>query len=101
MIRTSWACSVRNWRVTGFALLPPDVNKSFVDFRPEPQGDGKSAIRYALAAIKGVGAAAMEQLVAARDAGGLFKDLFGFAERIDPRVINRKQMEGLAMAGSL
>jgi len=84
----------------GFALLPPDVNKSFADFRPEVQAAGKGAIRYALAAIKGVGSAAMQSLVAAREAGGPFKDLFDFVERIDPRAINRKQLEGLTMAGA-
>lgn len=85
---------------SGVALLPPDINKSFVNFRPEKQPDGKIAVRYALAAIKGVGAAAMEQLVAAREAVGPFTDLFNLAERIDPRVINRKQLEGLTMAGA-
>ncbi len=84
----------------GILLLPPDVNKSFPIFRPEETSGGKGAIRYALAAIKGVGAAAMEGLVAARREKGAFKDLFDFAESIDPRVINRKQMEGLAMAGA-
>jgi DNA polymerase-3 subunit alpha len=84
----------------GIALLPPDINKSFAQFRPEVTGVGKKAVRYALAAIKGVGAAAMTSLVAARQAGKPFADLFDFAERIDARVINRKQMEGLAMAGA-
>ncbi len=84
----------------GIALLPPDVNRSFTNFRPEAVAGGKGAIRYALAAIKGVGSAAMDLLVAARETGGAFKDLFDFAERIDPRVVNRKQMEGLAMAGA-
>jgi DNA polymerase-3 subunit alpha len=51
-----------------------------------------------LAAIKGVGDAAMRSVVAARTAG-CFKDLFDFVERVDPRVINRKQMENLTMAG--
>jgi len=84
----------------GIALLQPDINKSFPTFMPEVQANGRGAIRYALAAIKGVGAAAMQSLVATRQAGGPFKDLFDLAERIDARVINRKQMEGLAMAGA-
>ncbi|MDD2325392.1 MAG: DNA polymerase III subunit alpha [Alphaproteobacteria bacterium] len=84
----------------GIALLQPDINKSFPTFMPEIQENGRGAIRYALAAIKGVGAAAMQSLVATRQAGGPFKDLFDLAERIDARVINRKQMEGLAMAGA-
>ena len=84
----------------GIMLLQPDINRSYASFMPEVQESGKGAIRYALAAIKGVGEAAMNALVAAREAKGPFKDLFDFAERIDPRVINRKQMEGLASAGA-
>ncbi|MGE4351340.1 MAG: DNA polymerase III subunit alpha, partial [Bdellovibrionales bacterium] len=84
----------------GISLLQPDINKSTPSFRPEPQESGRGAIRYALAAIKGVGAAAMQSLITVRQEGGEFKDLFDFAERIDPRVINRKQMEGLAHAGA-
>ena len=82
------------------ALLPPDINHSYPQFSVESQGEEvKLVIRYALAAIKGVGDAAMRSVVAAR-AAGPFKDLFDFAERVDPRVINRKQMENLASAGA-
>jgi DNA polymerase-3 subunit alpha len=84
----------------GIALLPPDINKSHALFVAEPQAGGKLAIRYALAAIKGVGDAAMRGLVAAREAQGPFKDLFDLVERVDTRLINRKQLEGLAMAGA-
>ncbi|MDX2027786.1 MAG: DNA polymerase III subunit alpha [Alphaproteobacteria bacterium] len=82
------------------ALLPPDINRSYPAFAAEIQENGTSAIRYALAAIKGVGDGAMKALVAAREAGGDFKDLFDLAERIDPRIINKKQLEGLAAAGA-
>ncbi|MFY9287581.1 MAG: DNA polymerase III subunit alpha [Alphaproteobacteria bacterium] len=81
------------------AMLPPDVNRSYPLFAVE-QADGKSAIRYALAAIKGVGDAAMRTVIAARDAGGPFKDVFDFVERVDPRAMNRKQMENLTTAGA-
>ncbi len=81
-------------------LLPPDINKSFEIFVPEDQPDGTQAIRYGLSAIKGVGEVAMQALAAERKARGPFLDLFNFAERIDPKVINRKQLEGLVMAGA-
>ncbi len=84
-------------------LLPPDINRSQPLFSVEPVAEAEEnryAIRYALAAIKGVGSAAMKMAVAARGEGGPFKDLFDFTERVDPRVINRKQMENLAMAGA-
>ncbi|MCL2469061.1 MAG: DNA polymerase III subunit alpha [Alphaproteobacteria bacterium] len=84
----------------GVALLRPDVNRSGPAFEPEMQENGHAAIRYALAAIKGVGAVAMEQLVQARQASGAFRDLFDFAARVDCHVINRKQIEGLALAGA-
>jgi len=80
-------------------LLPPDINKSFPQFAVEVLDNGTSAIRYALAAIKGVGDVAMRSVVAARESG-TFKDLFAFVERIDPRVINKKQMENLTTAGA-
>ncbi len=79
-------------------LLSPDINKSFPLFAVEAEGE-KLSIRYALAAIKGVGDAAMRAVVAAREAGP-FKDLFDLVERIDPRIINRKSMENLTTAGA-
>jgi DNA polymerase-3 subunit alpha len=84
----------------GIALLPPDVNHSGAIFLPERQKNGKPAIRYALAALKGVGDVAMQSLVAARDAGGKFKDPFDFAERVDMHIVNRKQLEGLISGGA-
>jgi len=100
-------------------LLPPDINRSEVAFAVEPetptspspaipgsspggregQGGGKPTIRYALAAIKGVGGQAMSDLVAERTAHGRFKDLFDFACRLDAKSFNRRQFENLAKAG--
>jgi DNA polymerase-3 subunit alpha len=79
----------------GVKVLPPDVNASGADFTVE---DG--AVRYALGAVRNVGQAAMEQVVAERK-NGKFKDLVDFGERLDPRVINRRQLEMLARAGAL
>ena len=75
--------------------LPPCINSSQAAFAVE---DGK--VRYALGALKGVGEKAMEALVAEREAKGLFKSLDDFAERIDPRLLNRRQIESLAAAGA-
>ena len=80
-------------------LLPPDINHSFPQFAVEANDKGVASVRYALSAIKGVGDAAMRSVVAARQAG-VFKDLFDFVERVDPRVVNRKQMENLTTAGA-
>jgi len=82
-------------------LLPPDINRSVVTFAVEPDPrTGNPAIRYALAAVKGVGGQAMSDLVAERTAGGRFKDLFDFAHRLDAKSFNRRQFESLAKAGA-
>jgi DNA polymerase-3 subunit alpha len=81
-------------------LLPPDINKSIPRFSVEKLPDGAKAIRYALAALKGVGEEAMKVVVAERDKNGPFKDLYDFARRLDARTINKRQMESLAQAGA-
>jgi DNA polymerase-3 subunit alpha len=82
-------------------LLPPDINRSDVTFSVEEDPrTGKAAIRYALAAVKGVGAPAMSDLVAERAANGAFRDLFDFAQRLDTRSFNRRQFESLVKAGA-
>ncbi len=84
----------------GVPLLPPDVNRSESNFAVEIGAHGEGAIRYALAAIKGVGLQAMQALVAERTRGGPFRDLADFADRIDARQVNKRQLEGLANAGA-
>ncbi|QQS12775.1 MAG: DNA polymerase III subunit alpha [Rhodospirillales bacterium] len=82
-------------------LLPPDVNRSTGEFIVETGDDGRKAVRYALAAVKGVGRDAMERLVEERLANGPFKDLWDFAERLDGRALNKRMLEGLVRAGAL
>jgi DNA polymerase-3 subunit alpha len=88
----------------GIPVLPPDVNRSGAEFLVERTEDGpggsKEAIRFALAAVKRVGAQAMRDLVKARDAGGPFRSLADFAERVDPKLLNKMQIENLAKAGA-
>ncbi|MCB9963864.1 MAG: DNA polymerase III subunit alpha [Rhodospirillales bacterium] len=79
----------------GIALLSPDVNCSWAEFTVENQ-----AVRYALAALKGVGEGAMDILVAERDQNGVFKTLDDFAARCDPKSLNRRQLEHMAAAGA-
>ena len=83
----------------GIAILPPDINRSDADFTLERQSDGRLGIRYALAAVKKVGAAAMQALVASRG-GRDFADLADLAARVDPRQLNKMQVENLARAGA-
>ena len=84
----------------GIPVLSPDVNKSGAPFLVETTDDGKPAIRFALAAVKRVGAAAMRDLVRARDAAGPFASVAEFAHRVDPKLLNKMQIENLAKAGA-
>jgi DNA polymerase-3 subunit alpha len=83
----------------GIAVLPPNINQSEADFSVEPQPDGTLAIRYALAAVKRVGLAAMQSVVAARGKTA-FRDLADFTARVDPANLNRVQLENLVRAGA-
>jgi DNA polymerase-3 subunit alpha len=82
------------------AMLPPEINRSEPDFGVEQADDGRPAIRYALAALKNVGANAMTAVVAERTAKGPFKSLADFARRLDAKLINKRQIENLACAGA-
>ncbi len=94
------AIFVDDMRRLGHQCLPPDINCSEADFSVEAGEDGVLAVRYALGALKGVGEKAMEGLVAGREAAGPFASLDEFAERVDPRQLNRRQLESLAAAGA-
>jgi DNA polymerase III subunit alpha len=86
---------VEDMRRGGVECLPPCINASEAFFTVEGEG-----VRYALGALKGVGEKAMEALVAERIRGGAFKSLNDFAERIEPRSLNRRQIESLAGGGA-
>lgn len=81
-------------------LLPPDVNKSLPRFSVERLPDGTKAIRYALAALKGVGEEAMKRMTAERAENGEYKDIYDFMRRLDAKVMNKRQMESLAASGA-
>ncbi len=83
----------------GITVEPPHINRSGVDFDVAFEG-GRGAIRYALAAIRGVGREAVASLVAAREAGGPFRDLADLARRLDPKRVNKRTLEALAAAGT-
>jgi DNA polymerase-3 subunit alpha len=82
----------------GIKVLPPDVNRSAADFRVEKDAEGRECIRFALAAVKRVGLQAMKDLVAARDRP--FESIADFAGRVDPKLLNKMQLENLARAGA-
>jgi DNA polymerase III subunit alpha len=78
-------------------VLQPDVNESLMYFTPAR--DGK-AIRFGLVAIKGVGEAAVEAILKARNEGGNFKTLSELCERVDGRSLTRKTIEALVKTGA-
>ena len=82
----------------GIVVLPPDVNESRTDFTVVGP-----AIRFGLAAIKGVGEGAVRSIIAARDGqdGAPFSDLFDFVRRVDLKAVNRKVFEALVKCGAL
>ncbi|MDN4061343.1 DNA polymerase III subunit alpha [Massilia sp. YIM B02769] len=92
--------------VCKLTILPPDVNESQFRFTPEgaPRsvtGKQVSNIRYGLGGVKGAGQGAIEAIIAARQEGGKFKDLFDFCKRVDRKQINRRTIESLIRAGAM
>ncbi len=79
----------------GVTIRPPDVNRSMADFDVV---DGE--VLYALGGIRNVGMQAMEHVVQVRRAGGPFRDIFDFVERVDPKQVNKRTFETLARAGA-
>ncbi len=76
---------------------PPDVNESQYMFTVS----GPKAIRYGLGAIKGVGQAAVENMLAERESGGRFRDLRDLCRRLDLNRVNRRVLEALVRSGAL
>ncbi len=78
-----------------FKLLTPDINASASDFKVEA---GES-VRYALGALKGVGAQAMANIVQERETKGRFADFNDFVTRLDPKNMNKRQYEAMVCSG--
>lgn len=78
-------------------ILQPSVNESEKDFSVNSEGK----IRFGLQAISGMGEAAAEAIISEREANGPFKDVFDLLERVDTRVLNRKNLEVLVKAGAM
>lgn len=94
------AAAVAECRRLGIEVKPPDINRSDLEFTIETCNH-KRAIRFGLAAIKNVGAAAMEAIVAERRRGGPFRSADDFAQRVDLRSVNKRVLESLVKAGAM
>ncbi|KKM23733.1 hypothetical protein LCGC14_1612170, partial [marine sediment metagenome] len=81
-------------------ILPPDVNRSGVNFRLEAQGEGGQAIRFGLANIKNVGEGVVEGIIEAREAEGGFASVEEFFTKVNYRHLNKRALESMAKAGA-
>ncbi|MGB0466152.1 MAG: DNA polymerase III subunit alpha [Pontibacterium sp.] len=88
---------VEECRQMGIPPALPDVNSGDFMFTVNDEG----VIIYGLGAIKGVGEGPVEAIVAARQQGGPFKDLFDFAERVGAKKLNKRVLEALVRSGAL
>ncbi len=82
-------------RHDGIQVLPPDVNESGREFTAVKEG-----IRFGLAGIRGVGEGVADAIIAEREAGGPFKNLHDFVDRVDSSQANRRVVEALIKAGA-
>ncbi len=82
-------------RRMGIQILGPDVNESREKFTVNKQGH----LRFGMAAIKGVGASAVESIVKEREDNGAFTDIYDFIERINLTSVNKKTIEAMVLAG--
>lgn len=86
-------------RILGIKVLVPDVNRSQADFVPARLDDGAEVIPFGLSAVRNVGAALVEQIVAEREANGPFASFTDFCDRVPLPVLNKRAVESLIKAG--
>ena len=91
------AIEIAECKSIGIDVLSPDINQSFVEFAVVP---GQNQIRFGMAAIKGVGVGAVEEVLRARDQDGKFSSIEDFAKRVSTSKFNRKAWESLIKSGA-
>ena len=91
------AIEITECKHMGLEVLAPDVNQSYVEFGVVPAA---KQVRFGMAAVKGVGVGAVEEIIRAREADGLFKSVEDFAKRVSTSKVNRKAWESLVKAGA-
>lgn len=90
------AIEINECKHMGLTVLPPDVNESYVEFGIVPD---QKTVRFGMAAVKGVGTGAVEEILRAREEGP-FETVTDFARRVSTRSVNRKAWESLVRAGA-
>ena len=90
------AIEITECKHMGLTVLSPDVNQSYLEFAIVPAA---KQIRFGMAAVKGVGVAAVDEIIRARDADGQFKSIEDFAKRVSTSKVNKKAWEALVKSG--
>jgi DNA polymerase-3 subunit alpha len=80
----------------GIKVLGPSINESYINFTVNSEGN----IRFGLAAIKGVGEAAVLSLLEERKKNGIITNIFDFVKRVNLRTVNKKSVESMVLAGA-
>ena len=89
-------------RAMKIEVLPPDVNESFADFTVIYESEaGIERIRFGLAAVKGVGTRAVEEIIRVREEHGRIDSIFNLCQQVDSRTVNKGALEALIKAGAL
>ena len=93
---------IQSARESGIEVLPPNVNQSLRDFSVVRPDDPNAApiILFGLGAVKGVGDAAIETIIEARE-DGPFGSIYNFSERVGTRKVNKKVLEALIKSGGM
>ncbi|NTW62055.1 DNA polymerase III subunit alpha, partial [Candidatus Saccharibacteria bacterium] len=89
------AIEIAECKHMGIKVLPPDVNQGYVEFAIVP---GENAIRFGMEAVKGVGTAAVEEVLRARE-DGKFTSIEDFAKRVSSTRFNKKAWDSLIRSG--
>jgi DNA polymerase-3 subunit alpha len=92
---------INECREMGITVMPPDVNTSDWNFTPDPTAPGGKGIRFGLMAIRNLGFAAAEAILAGRKAAGRFRTLYQFCEYVDIGTVNKRMIESLIKAGAM
>ncbi|OGN99427.1 MAG: DNA polymerase III subunit alpha [Chloroflexi bacterium RBG_13_51_18] len=95
------ASAISECRRLNINVLPPDINRSQLDFSIEENSTGQPSIRFGLAAVKNVGGGALEPLISERNKNGDFKSIEDLCRRANLQSVNRRVMESLIKAGAL
>lgn len=105
------AIEIEECRKMGIEVMPPDINESFGSFTVVTSGtkenkfitkdENINTIRFGLKAIKNVGGHIADEIINERKAGGPYKDIFNFLERVTDKDLNKKSLESLIKSGGL